>query len=71
MGWLPPSADDVGLMLTAAEGPDVGADAGVGLAGGETAGVAACLPLGPAAAAAAAAAAVVGSREDCRTAEGA
>ncbi len=69
MGWLPP-ADDVGLMLAAAEGPDVGADAGVGLPGGETAGVAACLLLGPAAAAAAAAA-VVGSRGDCRIAEGA
>ena len=68
MGWLPPSADDVGLMLAAAEGPDVGADAGVGLAGGETAGVAACLLLGGPAAAAAAA---VGSRGDCRIAEGA
>ncbi len=65
MGWLPPSADDVGLMLAAAEGPDVGADAGVGLADGEAAGVAACLLLGPAAAV------VVGSREDCRIAEGA
>lgn len=66
MGWLPPSADDVGLMLAAAEGPDVAADAGVGLEGGEAAGVAACLLLGPAAAAAA-----VGSRGDCRIAEGA
>jgi len=52
-------------MLAAAEGPDVGADAGVGLADGEAAGVAACLLLGPAAAV------VVGSREDCRIAEGA
>lgn len=66
MGWLPPSADDVGLMLAAAEGPDVGADAGVGLAGGETAGVAPCLLLGSAAAAAA-----VGARGDCDIAEGA
>ncbi len=53
-------------MLAAAEGPGVGADAGVGLAGGEAAGVAACLLLGPTAAAAA----VVGSRGDCRIAEG-
>lgn len=67
MGWLPPSADDVRLMLGAAEGPEVGADAGAGLAGGETAGVAACLLLGPAAAAAAA----VASGGDCLIAEGA
>ncbi len=52
-------------MLGAAEGPEVGADAGAGLAGGETAGVAACLLLGPAAAAAAA------SGGDCLIAEGA